>query len=74
MDDNKFQDLIIHELRALKNKIDDQHERMDLIAQELVRIDTERKTAYSVKNVSWEKMIAVIGCLGIGAGLIVALI
>jgi Flp pilus assembly protein TadB len=81
MDSEKFHDLIIHELRCVREKLDDQHKRIDNIAQELVRIDTERKTrgktldsVESGRQWSWEKILGIIGAIGIAAGLIVGFI
>lgn len=81
MDSDKFHDLMIHELRCVREKLDEQHERIDNIAQELVRIDTERKTRgrtleslESSKQWGWEKLFGVIGMIGLTIGLIVGFI
>jgi hypothetical protein len=81
MDSDKFHDLMVHELRCVREKLDEQHERIDNIAQELVRIDTERKTrgltlssVESGKQWGWEKLFGVIGMIGLTIGLIVGFI
>ncbi len=81
MDSDKFHDLMVHELRCVREKLDEQHERIDNIAQELVRIDTERKTrgltlssVESDKQWGWEKLFGVIGMIGLTIGLIVGFI
>ena len=81
MDDDKLHDLIIHELRTIKDTLKEQHHRIDNIAQELVRIDTERKTrgitldsVETCKQWGWEKLFGVVGMLGLTAGIIITFI
>jgi frataxin-like iron-binding protein CyaY len=81
MDEEAFHQLIIRELTAIHEKIDSNHRRIDNIAQELVRIDTERKTQHVMQDSQasqsqwgWEKALGIIGALGLGAGIIISLI
>jgi hypothetical protein len=81
MEEDTFQQLIIRELTSIHEKIDSNHRRIDNIAQELIRMDTERKTQHAMqdsqKNQSqwgWEKAMGIIGALGLTAGIIISLI
>lgn len=81
MDEDKFHDLIMKELVRIHEKLDVQHERIDAIAQELVRIDTERKTKSVIldgidddSKFGWERVIGVLGIIGLTVGLIIGFI
>ncbi len=81
MDNDKLHDIIIRELVRIREKLDDQHKRIDNIAQELVRIDTTIKTENSMndsiesnKQWRWEKWLGVFGAIGLVVGLIVGFI
>lgn len=81
MDDITFQNIVINKLEKLDRKIEDQHKRIDIIAQELVRIDTELKieekmeSGYEGKsNNNRELVIGIIGALGVIFGIIMAII
>ena len=81
MDNDKLHDIIIRELVRIREKLDDQHKRIDNIAQELVRIDTTIKTGNSMNDSmeasrqwAWEKWLGVFGAIGLAVGLIVGFI
>jgi hypothetical protein len=81
MDENTFHGIIMKELTRIREKLDDQHRRIDQIAQELIRMDTERKTEDKIEDSlqsqsqwGWEKALGIMGIIGITAGLIIALL
>lgn len=81
MDDITFQNIVINKLEKLDRKIEDQHKRIDIIAQELVRIDTELKIEEKIEsgyedksNFNRELAIGIIGALGVVFGIIMAVV
>ena len=81
MDNDKFHDIILKELVRIREKLDEQHHRIDALAQEFVRIDTERKTRSNIldgieegSKWGWEKLFGIIGMIGLTIGLIIGFI